>query len=61
MKSLALASFGLVLIAAPAFAGMNCANRAMQVYKAPDQVKQTVAEAPKDLEVTRMLALLAQG
>lgn len=61
MKTIAFAAFGLILAAAPAFAGMNCANRVQQVYKAPEQVKQTVAEAPKDLEATRMMALLAQG
>jgi hypothetical protein len=59
MKTFALAAFGLVLAAAPAFAG--CPNSVHQVYKAPEQVKQTVAEAPKDLEATRMMALLANG
>jgi hypothetical protein len=36
MKTIAFAAFGLILAAAPAFAGMNCANRVHQVYKAPD-------------------------
>jgi hypothetical protein len=61
MKTIAFAAFGLVLAVAPAFAGSNCANRVHQVYKAPEQVKQTVAEAPKELEAARMMALLANS
>jgi hypothetical protein len=60
MKIVTIAAFGLILAAAPAFAGSNCMNR-VNAYKAPEQVKQTVAEAPKDLEATRMLAMLAQS